>query len=201
MHRFIMLLAVLPVLVACDKQQPADSGNDIEFKTGSTVTYELPPEAAIEQIDAKTSNTSSVAHPIAGRSPFPASGEVIETPIPAKRLSEEDQFRSPIDPADIPKFVPWQQAGSYAGHEITVQGTIIDIGQSRDGKVNFLNYHQDWRDKFYLVVFDDLAKTLPKSVAETFLGKTLRVKGLVEDHRGRPQIKILSMDQVEFVGE
>jgi len=51
------------------------------------------------------------------------------------------------------------------------------------------------------VVFDDLAKTLDKRVDATFRGKTLRVTGEVDNHRGRPQIKILSMDQVQFVGE
>jgi DNA/RNA endonuclease YhcR with UshA esterase domain len=77
----------------------------------------------------------------------------------------------------------------------------VDIGRTSDGKVNFLNFHKEWRGKFYMVIFSDLAKKLPKSVEQTFLNKTVRVKGKVEEHRGRPQIKILSMDQVKFVGE
>ena len=139
--------------------------------------------------------------PIAGRSAFPEVGETIDRPMPAIKLSDESQFYEPIDPADIPDVVPWEQAKRYVGYEITVAGTIVDTGQSRDGKVHFLNFHHDWRDKFYMVAFDDLAKTLPKSVDETFRGKALRVTGKVDTHRGRPQIRILSMDQVEFVGE
>lgn len=140
-------------------------------------------------------------HPIAKRSPFPAVGETLDKPISAKRLSDENQFAEPIDPANIPELVPWTQAKKYVGYEITVVGTIVDVGQSRNGKINFLNFHDDWRGKFYMVVFDDLAKTLPASVDATFRGKKLHVTGKVETHRGQPQIKIRSMDQVEFVGE
>lgn len=144
---------------------------------------------------------SHTDHPIAGRSAFPHAGETIDRPIPAIRLSDESQFYEPIDPADIPDVVPWEQAKRYVGYEITVAGTIVDTGQSRDGKVHFLNFHHDWRGKFYIVVFDDLAKTLDQSVDETFRGKAMRVTGKVDMYRGQPQMKILSMDQVKFVGE
>ena len=167
---------------------------------------DVPVEAGPADVDAQSeppieTPVANAVHLIAGRSVFPEVGEVIEQMITAKKLSEEDQFSEPIDASAIPDVVPWTEAKRYVGYEITVQGKIVDVGQSRDGKVNFLNFHQDWRDKFYMVVFDDLAKTLPQSVDATFRGKMLRVTGMVEDHRGRPQIKILSMDQVEFVGE
>lgn len=159
-------------------------------------------QVAIERDGPQTIDTERprAPHPIAGRSAFPEVGEEIAQLIPAKLLGGDDQFAEPIDPEEIPDLVPWTKAKQYVGYEITVAGTIIDVGQSRDGKVNFLNFHRDWRGKFYMVVFDDLAKTLPGSVDATFRGKTLHVTGMVDEHRGRPQIKILSMDQVEFVG-
>lgn len=150
------------------------------------------------EIDASAPNA---VHRHAGRSAFPEAGESIKQLIPAKRLSEADQFAEPIDPSAIPDVVPWTEAHKYIGYEITVEGKIVDVGSINEGSVNFLNFHQDWRDKFYLVLFGDLAKTLNKPVEQIFLGKTLRVTGEVEDHRGRPQVKILSMDQVQFVGE
>jgi len=134
-----------------------------------------------------------------GRAPFPEEGEQISTPITAKVLSQVDQFMEDIDPADIPDVVPWTEAGKYSGHEITVEGRIVDLGAS--GNINFLNYDTNWRDKFYLVIFNDLAETLDGTVEEIFLNKMIRVTGEVEEHRGRPQIKILSMDQVEFVDD
>lgn len=138
-----------------------------------------------------------VVHKHAGRSPFPQPGESIDTLIPARRITDADPFANPIDPADIPAVVPWDQAARYVGHQITVEGTIVRVGKS--GQTNFLNFAQDYRGKFYMVIFDDLAATLDADVQATFEGKTLRVRGTVESHRGTPQIKITSMDQVQFI--
>ncbi len=182
-----------------------------ETATVPELASELAPEASSDGSDEPRTvlgnsasqvidtERESAAHRIAGRSAFPALDEEVTQLIPAKRLSDEDPFAEPVEPTDIPDLVPWTDAKRYVGYEITVEGTIVDVGQSRDGSVNFLNFHRDWRGKFYMVVFDDLAKTLPKSVDATFRGKKLHVTGEVEEHRGRPQIRILAMDQVKFV--
>lgn len=207
-----MLICGLMVMVGCtDKEEPVDGSAAEDTQTQSPPERVSPLEMLPKEQDEPADESASAApvqasvqnavHRIAGRSAFPEAGESVTQPIPAKKLSEENQFLAPIDESAIPDVVPWTEAKKYIGYEITAEGTIVDIGQSRDGKVNFLNFDKDWRDKFYMVVFDDLAKTLPNSVADTFRGKTVRVKGMVENHRGRPQIKILSMDQVQFVGE
>ncbi|MEM9415190.1 MAG: hypothetical protein AAGA29_06920 [Planctomycetota bacterium] len=153
------------------------------------------------ELDPPARAQSDTPAPAAGRSPFPEEGERLRTPIAAPRLSDHDPFEIIIDPEAIPDIVPWEQAGGYLGHEIIVEGRIVNIGQTRSGDIFFLNFHREWRGKFYMVIFDDLADTLEQSVADTFEGKLVRVQGLVEPHRGRPQIKIMSMDQVEFVEE
>jgi len=211
MRRIVMLWMVMGgwlVLVGCGGGDDADT-----VQMDGLADEPLPPEvvSALELLPNETPSPAvgveidttapNAVHRIAGRSAFPERGETLQSPLPAKRLSDEDQFLEPIDPSAIPDVVPWTEAKKYIGYEITVQGKIVDIGHSRDGKVNFLNFHKDWRGKFYMVLFDDLAKTLAKSVDQTFTGKTLRVTGKVERHNGRPQIKILSMDQVQFIGE
>ncbi len=185
-----MLVALLLVLLPACGDAPANNA--------APPTTDPPANASEAAADT---DTPTAVHPIAGRSAFPEQGETIDRPIPYKRLSDEDQFAAPIDPADIPDVVRWQDAGRYVGHDITVEGTIAHLGLSRDEKVNFLNFDTDWRGKFYMVIFDDLADTLDHSVEELFKDKRVRVRGKVETHRGRPQIRITSMDQVEFVGE
>lgn len=215
MRRIVMmslLMVGLLLQVGCPgKDEPTDKPNDetsqapappeevspLELLPNEDDKPTVEPEPTVE-IDTSVANT---VHRHAGRSVFPEADETITQLIPAKKLSEEDQFTEPVDVENIPDVVPWDEAHKYVGHKITVQGKIVDLGQSGDGKVNFLNFHKEWRGKFYMVMFDDLAKTLPKSVAATFRGKTVRVTGTVEDHRGRPQIKLLSMDQVEFTDE
>lgn len=183
----------LPVLAGCGEidREPADP---IQGATGDEQVRNPDGQAFADP-------GPNARHAIAKRSAFPEADEKVTKMIEAKRLSDIDPFNPPIDPKDIPAIVPWQQAGQYLGYEITVEGRVVDLGQSRNGSVNFINFHRDWRGKFYMVMFDDLAKTLEGGVEKTFKGKLVRVKGIVEDHRGRPQIKIGSMDQVTFVQE
>ncbi|MEO0474747.1 MAG: hypothetical protein AAF085_02080 [Planctomycetota bacterium] len=191
--------AVVPPLELLPEEQDEPSnpaGQDESAEQSEPELAEEPEPTSAVEIDTSVANA---VHRRAGRSAFPDQDETIDRAIAPKRLSDEDQFASAVDEDDIPDVVPWDEAKKYVGYEITVEGKIVDIGQSGDGNVNFLNFHREWRGKFYMVIFDDLAKTLPKSVNATFRGKTVRVTGEVEDHRGRPQIRILSMDQVEFV--
>lgn len=139
------------------------------------------------------------AHREAGRCPFPLPDEAFDGPIPARRLADEEQFAPGIKPEDIPETVPWDQAKHYVGYGVTVEGTIVSVNTLDDAGITFLNFHRAWRDKFYMVLFEDLAKTLDPPAEDLFTGKTIRVRGLVELHRGTPQIKILSMDQVAFI--
>lgn len=196
------VVSPLEMLPKQETAEPQNAGNDeqVQRKRPDAPVAEIDEELAAEIDALVNADAVNAIHKIAGRSAFPNQGEVITEPIPAKKLSDNNPFSEAIDEANIPDVVPWNEAAKYVGYEITVEGKIVDIGQSRDGKTNFLNFHKDWRGKFYMVVFDDLVKTLPKSVDATFRGKTLRVKGIVDEHRGRPQIKILSMDQVEVVG-
>ena len=180
---------------------PTDLEPELETETETEIETEIEPDAApVPAAEPATLITEPAVYWVerhAQRSPFPTPGETINDPIAPTRLTDANPFAPAVDPADIPAIVPWTQAAQYVGHTITVQGVIVRVGKS--GKTNFLNFAQDYRGKFYMVLFDDLATTLPDSVQDTFEGKTLRVHGLVEDHRGTPQLKITSMDQVEFV--
>jgi len=168
-------------LVGCE---PAPAGEEAVAPTPS------------EAVDA---DAPSAEHGIAGRSAFPAVGETLDKPIVYTRLSDIEQFALPIDPADIPAVVKWQDASKYVGHTITAQGRVVSIGRSGDGRIHFLNFHENWRGKFYMVVFDDLAQTLDQPVEQLFKGKIIRVNAEVTTHNGRPQIRIESMDQVRFI--
>lgn len=188
--------AVVPPLELLPEEQEGQDGPGETPEQDEPEPAEEPEPASSVEIDTSVANA---VHRRAGRSAFPDQDETIDRAIAPKRLSDEDQFASAIDEDDIPDVVPWDEAKKYVGYEITVEGKIVLANSINEGTVNFLNFHREWRGKFYMVIFDDLAKTLPKSVKATFEGKTVRVTGEVENHRGRPQIRILSMDQVEFV--
>lgn len=215
----LMSLSAAVLLAGCDKKQPTTQA---ERPGPEVVQRDTPrdadpadpadPPALTDDPERETPRDPAPEDPApvadrpdppaadrAARTPFPREGESVRVHIAPTHLSDHDPFENTLDPEDIPDVVPWEEAGEYVGHTITVEGRIVNLGKS--GNVNFLNYDRDWRGKFYLVIFDDLAETLDGTVEETFLNELIRVTGEVEEHRGRPQIKIESMDQVEFVEE
>ncbi|MFW6336481.1 MAG: hypothetical protein ACOC3G_05075 [Phycisphaeraceae bacterium] len=153
----------------------------------------------------------------AGRSPIPQPGETFDEPLPAPllirlspiapdRLPGRDRGSGPggveadVDTApDAPRpVVEWDEAKDYVGDTIIVEGEIVDANNI--GNLTFLNFHEDWRDKFYIVVFKQAYPGVPGGdPAKHYLDKTIRVTGRVDLHRDRPQMKVYDADQIEVV--
>ena len=74
-----------------------------------------------------------------------------------------------------------------------------------DKEICFLNSHEDHResDNFTAVIFRDgltrFAADGIKDPAAHFRDKTIRVRGRIEEHQGRPQIKVEQPGQIEVV--
>ncbi|MEM6458353.1 MAG: hypothetical protein AAF710_03065 [Planctomycetota bacterium] len=131
----------------------------------------------------------------AGRSPIPQPGETFDRPIPAPRLdagAEADRPPAPDGP------VPWGQAHRYVGQRIVVTGKVVGTHNHR-GEVCFLNFHENWRGKFYVPVFDEVFADLPAPPEEYFLGKTIEVRGTVTRHRNGPNIEVQNISQVRVL--
>lgn len=155
----------------------------------------------------------------AGRSPIPQPGEVFTQPLPAPllirlspiapdRLTGRHRDSGPggveadIETApDAPRpIVPWNEAKAYVGDTIIVEGEIVDA--TNIGNLTFLNFHKDWRDKFYVVVFKQAYPGVPGGdPAKHYLDQTIRVTGRVDLHKGRPQIKVYDADQIKVMDE
>ena len=125
-----------------------------------------------------------------GRSPIPGPGEQIRKPLPAVRL----QTAIVLPPPDGP--VAWGAAHHYLGQTITVEGTIVDT--HRLPSITFLNFDQDWQGKFYVVVFKSAHGADFHPEAE-YLNQRLRVTGKIVLHRGRPQLQVSKLSQIEVV--
>jgi DNA/RNA endonuclease YhcR with UshA esterase domain len=104
-----------------------------------------------------------------------------------------------------PTVVAPQEALSHVGEECTVE-FVVENGRKLDDKgVCFLNSLKDHREKgnFTAVIFRaGLARFAADGVADpadTFLGKTIRVSGLVAERSGQAQIVVESPTQIEVV--
>lgn len=132
----------------------------------------------------------------AGRSPIPLEGETFSEPLPFKRLVDERGAKVVPERPDGP--VTWGAAHNYVGQRITVEGTVVNT-YNHQGNICFLNFHEDWRGKFYVPVFDEVFADLPEPPETYFLNKTIRVTGKVTLHQNRPNIEVQSIKQIEIV--
>ncbi|MEM6853623.1 MAG: OB-fold nucleic acid binding domain-containing protein [Planctomycetota bacterium] len=132
----------------------------------------------------------------AGRSPIPQAGENITEPLPYKRLvdtrGDEVKAKAPDGP------VTWGAAHNYVGQRITVEGKIVNT-YNHEGNICFLNFHEDWRGKFYIPVFSEVFADLPEPPETYFLNKTIRVTGKVTQHRNRPNIEVRNIGMIEII--
>ena len=136
----------------------------------------------------------------AGRSPLVQPGETVLTPLAAPRLQAEKDLGGGGPPEAV---VRWNEARQYVGKVVTVEGKIVKTGAFRSrkgGQIYFLNFVEQWRDEFYVVIFDQALGTWPRTPDEYFVGATIRVTGTVTLHRQvRPQIAVRRADQIEIV--
>jgi hypothetical protein len=133
------------------------------------------------------------------RSPYPQESEIVTRPIEADRLDGGEAEVAPPEPAVATgETVPWDQAKLHVGKVITVQGKIVNTYNHR-GEVCFLNFDTDWRDKFYIPIFQKAFRFLPEEPQDYYMNKTIRVTGEVTLHKGRPNIEVRDLDQIEIV--
>jgi len=108
------------------------------------------------------------------------------------------QEARPLTPADAAKKI---------GQKCTVEMEVQSAGQSRDGKVVFLNSAKDFRadDNFTIMIgmraVSHLKENKVEDPAAHFKGKTVRVSGTVSEFRKKPQIIVNDPKQIEIVGK
>jgi len=98
--------------------------------------------------------------------------------------------------ADLPEYT-YLEAGDHIGEDAIVTGKIIDAYNS--GRACFLNFHEDWRNHFSVVIFQ---KNFDKfgGPPETILkGAEVRVRGVIKEFEGRCEIVVDDPDQIEIV--
>lgn len=80
-----------------------------------------------------------------------------------------------------------------------VEGKVVDAAD-HDGRV-FLDFSSDYRRGFSATIApeDHKAFRAVKPPVEELAGHTVRLRGMVEDYGGRPEIAISSPAQIEFI--
>jgi predicted extracellular nuclease len=91
------------------------------------------------------------------------------------------------------------------GSEITVEGTVDRIGESKTRQILFINFADVERNGISLIIKQgtfagDVVKFDPE-YGSRLVGKKIRVTGEVTEYRGEPQIQVFAPSQLEVIEE
>lgn len=105
---------------------------------------------------------------------------------------------APAPPA-VPVFYPSAKEVhlAHVGREAVVEGVISRVGESKSGEVRYLNFVGTNRGDLSLVFFQRPEETdFTAENLSRYVGKSVRVRGVISEYKGAPQIQIASLDQI-----
>ena len=101
------------------------------------------------------------------------------------------------DPESGLKVISWEKAGKHYGETCIVEGTIVVTHNS--GKACFLSFHPNWKKYFTAVIFANKFDRFPSNPEDYYECKKVRVRGLIKEYNGKPEIILESPEQIEVV--
>jgi len=103
----------------------------------------------------------------------------------------------PAATAPASGVVDWQDAGHYLGQRLTVEGDVVRVYNS--GKAAFLNFAQEYKGKFSVVIFASDFEQWAEAPDQVYLGQRVRVTGKIKEYKGAPEVIVESPDQIEII--
>ncbi len=95
------------------------------------------------------------------------------------------------------QVVSWDQASSYVGQFVAVQGTIVYTYYSSYSGTSFLDFHNPYQGYFAGVVFSSDSGNFKCSITSFYLNQEVRITGTISLYQGQPQIIVSSPSQIE----
>ncbi len=120
--------------------------------------------------------------------------EALILTVDQRKIAEGFLKTERIEPGDG-RRISWESAGNYIGKRVTVQGTITRSYNS--GSACFLNFHRNFTRYMSLVIFKNALGKFPFQPEKFYLNKTVRVRGKIKQHKGRPEIVLNSPKQIQ----
>jgi class 3 adenylate cyclase/serine/threonine protein kinase len=95
-----------------------------------------------------------------------------------------------------PAIIPWTDAGSYIGQSVTVELKVGSTGNI--GTLCFLNSPGQRHGNFVAVLTPPTFDKWPQPPEKWFADKTVRVHGVIEMYRGKPEIIVEHAKQIDI---
>jgi micrococcal nuclease len=96
-----------------------------------------------------------------------------------------------------PTAISWQEAAKFYNQTKVVEGKIV--ASNNTGKVCFLNFDKDWKRYFTAVIFAGDFNKFPAHPEDYYLNRRVRVRGLIKEYKGKPEIILKSPAQIEVI--
>jgi len=96
------------------------------------------------------------------------------------------------------KVVKACEAKNYYGEEVIVEGKIVDTYRSKTNTI-FLNFEKPYPNQcFSGVIFSSYQDNFVESPEKYYLNKVVRVKGIIKEYKGKPEIILKDSSQIEI---
>jgi hypothetical protein len=107
---------------------------------------------------------------------------------------------APAPAADAKVYAPTDLAAlkPLKGQKIILEGKIVSTGSNKTDSIRYLNFTKNFRESASLVFFGG---AVPKEKLAGFVGKKVRVNGVLSEHNEALQIKVESLDQIKVIEE
>lgn len=122
---------------------------------------------------------------------------VFQPPSTVALTKVEELLKPKEKPAPKEDVISWKDAAEYYGQIKTVEGTVVLTNNI--GKACFLNFHPNWKVYFTAVIFASDFHKFPPNPEDYYLFKKVRVRGLIKEYKGKPEIILKSPTQIEIV--
>jgi endonuclease YncB( thermonuclease family) len=85
-----------------------------------------------------------------------------------------------------------------AGTFQIVEGRVANVGRAGSGRV-FIDFGDDWQDGFSATIAPQDWRRFRDFDLDGLVARRIRVRGLVQDYRGRPEIALANPAQIEIL--
>jgi RecJ-like exonuclease len=102
-------------------------------------------------------------------------------------------------PADKPTVIRDSDAMQYVGKEVEVRGRVVSVTTSPLG-TTFINFGGEYPHQKF-AGFIAAGSTIANDQRLTMIqGKIINIRGTIQLHNGKPEIEIVSADQITGLG-
>src|SRR4029077_20160215 len=91
------------------------------------------------------------------------------------------------------------EAVHYIGENVEVRGFVVSVTTSPLGTA-FINFGGEYPNQTFAGFIEAESKVGTDQRIATLQGKIISITGTIELHEGKPQIKVMSTDQIKVLG-